>query len=297
MADRRADFSFSTSNQTAVEGLVRVGGVDLFVRTVGTTTRSPAVLVAVHGRPGLSHESLRSLETLASANLAVVNYDQRGVGRSTGEVDPVRAFEESVEDLDAVRAALGSDRIHVVGHFCGGLLAALYAARYPARAASLTLVDSIPPTAPELALALRRKDARLAEYQRRGLVPGDLPTFEDDPTGRLLSEWPIYFVDPRHPGAWTLGGARFRPETAFNVCSSLRSYDFRTELASISTPTLHVATAVPYGYDMSDGMAAVMNLAPSRRVLLTTAGHLPFVENPGPLLAQLAEFIAAHRAR
>jgi proline iminopeptidase len=276
---------------------VRVRTAELFVRKVGGESPSAGALVAIHGTPGLSHEPLQVLETLASANLAIVNYDQRGVGQSTGEVDAARAVDEAVEDLEAVRASLGSDRIHVIGHFWGGLLAALYAARNPSRTASLTLVDSIPPSSDELAEAQRRKDDRLAEYQRRGLVPADLPTIEDDPTGRLLAQWPIYFVDPRHPAAWTLGGARFRPEVALAMASSLRSYDFRRELARVTTPTLHVSTSVPYGYGMADAMAGVLVAAPSRRVLLTTAGHLPFLENPDPLLAELERFVASHRSR
>jgi pimeloyl-ACP methyl ester carboxylesterase len=280
----------------ARETHVRADGAELFVRQVGGQSAGAEALVAIHGRPGLSHEPLRALETLASTNLAVVNYDQRGVGRSSGEIDASRAFDQAIGDLDAVRAALGCDRMHVVGHFYGGLVAALYAARHPGRTASLALVDSIPPSAHELAEAVRRRDARLAEYQRRGLVPVDLPKIEDDPIGRLLAQWPIYFADPTHPGAWTLAGARFRPEAASAMSSSLRSYDFRRELASVSTPTLHVATSVPYGYPMSESMAAVMSRAPSRRVLLTTAGHFAFVENPAPLLAQIEELILANRA-
>jgi pimeloyl-ACP methyl ester carboxylesterase len=278
----------------AWETHVRADGAELFVRRVGGQSAGAEVLIAVHGSPGLSHEPLRALEALASTNLAVVNYDQRGIGRSSGEIDASRAFDQATGDLDAVRAALGWDRIHVLGHFYGGLVAALYAARHPQRTASLALVDSIPPSSDELAEAVRRRDDRLAEYQRRGLVPADLPKIEDDPTGRFLVQWPIHFADPTHPGAWTLAGARFRPEAASAMRASLRSYDFRGELASVSTPTLHVATSVPYGYSMPEAMAAVMSRAPSRRVLLTTAGHLAFVENPAPLLAQLEALIVAN---
>jgi len=277
------------------EGRIHASGAELFVRRVGGGALGGSVLVAVGGGLGLSHELLRGLESIASASLEVVNYDPRGVGRSSVGFATARALDVAIDDLDAVRTALGSKRMHVLGHFWGGLVAALYAARYPDRTTSLTLVDCAPPTDAELARAMMRKSNRLIEYQRRGLVPVDLPNLEDNPAERLLAEWPIYFADPRHLGARTLGGAGFRPEAASVMLASLGSFDFRRELARIAAPTLHVATAVPFGYAMADAVALAMSAAPSRRIMLTTAGHLPFVEDPLPLLAEVADFLADRR--
>jgi pimeloyl-ACP methyl ester carboxylesterase len=171
------------------------------------------------------------------------------------------------------------------------LLAALYAARHPQGVRSLVLVDSLPPAHSELELARTFEHDRLAAYQARGLVPAELPSIEDDPAGWLLARLPIYFVDPRHPGARTLGGARLSPKPAAAACLALRAYDVRDELARVRTPTLHVTTPVPFGYAMGEAMANALTNAPARRVRLTTAGHLPFVEAPAPFLSVLTRFL------
>src|SRR5262245_19414822 len=62
------------------------GGATLYVRSVGGYDGGP-VLVTLHGGPGISHEYMMPLEILASEELRVVSYDQRGVGRSSGTVN------------------------------------------------------------------------------------------------------------------------------------------------------------------------------------------------------------------
>jgi len=60
----------------------------------GAAGSLPAV-VAVHGGPGLSHEPLQAFDALARPRgRTVVNYDQRGFGRSSGVVDEVDELTE-----------------------------------------------------------------------------------------------------------------------------------------------------------------------------------------------------------
>jgi pimeloyl-ACP methyl ester carboxylesterase len=49
-------------------------------------------------------------------------------------------------DLEAVRAATGAARVHLIGHSWGGLLALRFAIARPGEFASLVLADGIPPT-------------------------------------------------------------------------------------------------------------------------------------------------------
>jgi len=59
------------------------------------------VMIALHGGPGQSHHYMLDLERLAGKELAVVTYDQRGVGRSTAPpADPSHYdLMDYVEDL------------------------------------------------------------------------------------------------------------------------------------------------------------------------------------------------------
>ena len=162
------------------------------------------------------------------------------------------------------------------------------AAAHPGRVASLTLVDSIPPTSAALAEAMGRMRARVGQFQARGLVPGDLPTFAEDGPGLMLAIWPVYFADPRHPGARSLGGARVSAATNRACGTALASYDVRPVLAAITAPALHFIAPVPFGPEMATAMADAI---PGARVALTDAGHLPWIERPAPFFARLAAFL------
>jgi pimeloyl-ACP methyl ester carboxylesterase len=273
------------------EAYVRASGAELFLRRVGGGSSQASALVVVHGGPGISHDVLQALEPLASSSLEVVNYDQRGVGRSSGQVERTRVLEQSLDDLDAVVRSLGAPRVHLLGHFWGGLLAALYTAHNAAQVASLVLVDSMPASHLELAEALTRLHGRIGEYQARGLVPQDLPSLEQDWQSFVLDILPVYFNDPSHPGARTLAGTRYSVEAGRAARSGLAGYDVRAELGSMHTKTLHVMSPVPFGLAMGEAMASAMPKASARRILLSRAGHLPFIERPAPFFDAVLRFL------
>jgi len=274
----------------AIEGFLPVPGAALYHRRVGAG--GGPVVVGIHGGPGLSHEPLEALETLVRpGGRAVVTYDQRGFGRSSGAVDEAAPFAQAVADLDGVRAAVAErdEPMHLVGHGRGALLAAIYAGIHPDRVASLALMDSFPPTSGQLAEACDRMEARVRELQRRALIPAELPSFEDDGPGRLLALLPALFVDPSHPAARSLGGARFSLAAYKAVRRALRAYDVRLDVARARGPSLHFIAAVPFGSGMASSMAAAIGGAP-RRLLLRDAGHLAWLERPAAVLGALHAF-------
>jgi len=272
----------------ALEGSLSVPGAALYHRRAG----AGPVVVGVHGGPGLSHEPLQALEVMARpGGRTVVNYDQRGFGRSSGTVDEAAPFAQAVADLDHVRAAVadGNDAIHLVGHGRGGLLATLYAGMHPERVASLALIDSFPPTSRQLEDACERMEARIRELQRRALIPLELPAFDDDGQARLLAVLPALFVDPSHPAARSLGGARFSLAAFQAIRRALRAYDVRSDVARVRAPSLHLIAAVPFGSAMASAMAAAVG-GGTRRLLLRDAGHLAWLEKPAAVLEALRVF-------
>lgn len=273
------------------EDLVESHGAQLYVRRAGGEAAGADVLLAVHGGPGLSHGPLADLEALASPDLAVVNYDQRGVGRSSGVVDAGDVLGQALADLRAVRRWSGGAAVHVLGHSWGGLLTAVYAAEHPEEVASVTMVDSVPPTATALDVAFVTYRERIRSYQARGLVPGDLPGAKEDPVGRALALLPIYFVDPAHPAARSMDGARLAPAVMAAHRGFLSSYDVRDSISRVVAPSLHFIAPVPFGPAMATTMADAMPASRGRRVRMEDAGHLPWVERPAAFLAHLRTFL------
>jgi pimeloyl-ACP methyl ester carboxylesterase len=67
--------------------------------------------------------------------------DHRGHGDSAWAADGRYEHEVLVDDVEAVTAALGIERLVLVGHSLGGRVATLFAGRHPERLAGLVLVD------------------------------------------------------------------------------------------------------------------------------------------------------------
>jgi proline iminopeptidase len=128
------------------EGFVEVSGGRVWYRVFGAD-RVGVPLLGLHGGPGFTHDTLLTLQGLAS-DRPVVLYDQLGSGRSDRPGDPdLYRVERYVEEVGLVREALGLDRIHLLGHSWGGTLAISYALTGPDGLASLVLASPLLSTA------------------------------------------------------------------------------------------------------------------------------------------------------
>ena len=111
--------------------------VRIFYKIVGT---GPETLVAVHGGPGNTLESIRAdMEPLAKGR-RVIFYDQRGQGRSELIKDGNKlGVEQHVADLEAVRKHFKLEKMSLFGNSWGGLLISLYAVAHPDRIERMVL--------------------------------------------------------------------------------------------------------------------------------------------------------------
>ena len=119
------------------EGYVKVPGGQVWYKVVGSGEGAP--LLMLHGGPGGGHDYLEPFETLASER-SVVFFDQLGCGKSEKPDDvSLWRIERYVDEVAAVREALGLKRVHLLGHSWGGWLAIEYMLGKPAGVVSLIL--------------------------------------------------------------------------------------------------------------------------------------------------------------
>ena len=98
---------------------VVVNGAKLWVVTVGQGDP----LIIIPGGPGGYHLSYRSFDSLAGNNM-IVYYDAFGRGKlDTAKDLKEYSLERDIEDLEGLRAGLHLDKINVLGHSYGGLVA------------------------------------------------------------------------------------------------------------------------------------------------------------------------------
>lgn len=113
-------------------------GVSLYVHTAG----KGAPCIFVHGGPGAWS---KSFELLGGSNfeskLRMCFYDQRGCGRSGDAANNDYSLERMVADIEEIRTLSGADRVYIMAHSFGGILACKYAEKYPQHVLGLILLD------------------------------------------------------------------------------------------------------------------------------------------------------------
>ncbi len=119
---------------------VAVPGGNVATYSIGS---GPEALLLVHGGPGMSCDYLReSHARLAGDRYRVVAYDQLGSGASDRPDDPALwTIGRFVEELEAVRIALGLSKVHLLGQSWGSFLAIEYALTRPDRIKTLIVCD------------------------------------------------------------------------------------------------------------------------------------------------------------
>jgi proline iminopeptidase len=133
---------------------VPVGDIQVACTVVGEGTP----LIVVHGAVGLGSTYMRPLDRWADG-FQLVYYDQRGSGGTPLGTPERVSFAGAIDDLDGLRAALGVDRVNVVGHSAGAILAALYAGTHPESTSSVVLLNTGPPLIPGLMQAFGQEMA------------------------------------------------------------------------------------------------------------------------------------------
>lgn len=119
-----------------------INGQALYSKAYGNIN-NPAIIF-VHGGPSGNSTLFEATtaQPLADKGYFVVVYDRRGEGRS---VDSTATFtyQEAFDDLNGIYQTYQIAKASIIGHSFGGLVAALYADKYPDNVKSLVLAGAL----------------------------------------------------------------------------------------------------------------------------------------------------------
>ena len=169
---------------------------------------SGPLFVCHPGGPGFSSRYFADMTGLGE-RFTLVMLNPRGSEGSDPPED-VRAYrtEDYVSDLDELREHLGLERMLLLGHSHGGVVAAAYAATHPDRVEKLVLASTLARFAEEHDRAMRdgmerRSGEPWYEDAREALEREEAGDFEDDEELRELAkrEFPFYFAHFGDAGA------------------------------------------------------------------------------------------------
>ncbi|MFF4255087.1 alpha/beta fold hydrolase [Streptomyces sp. NPDC001663] len=252
-------------------------------------------LVVLPGGPMWASSYLGDLGGLA-AHRRLVLLDLRGTGDSAVPADPATyRCDRLVDDVEALRAHLGLDRMDLLAHSAGGSLAMLYVARYPQRVARLALITAIPWALGMPATA----EHRLAAARLRSGEPwfADVfPAFEEWLAGKVDFDPKIV---PFFYGRWDDAAAEHDARAEFNddaadIYGSDGAYDppaTRAALARFTAPVLVLAGGLDGGPSPELARSAADMFPNAQFAVQPGAGHYPWVDDPEWFAGRVAAFL------
>ena len=275
--------------------LTPVNGTELFVTRLG----EGEPIIVVHGGPMLEHGYLLPhLEPLAETHELIL-YDQRLSGRSAPQADSASIrLQTYVDDIEALRVNLGLERVHLMAHSWGGLLAMNYAIRYGENLRSLILLDPVGPSAElsqqeQEALAEFITDADRQEMQTIRETEAFAERRPEAIAELLRTSFRSQFHDRSLINALHIYVPEdyvYRSRQFGYMAADLVGMDIRNALAGVEVPTLVVYGATEPGAEIG-GAALHEHLPESELVIIENSGHFPFIERPDTLFPTVLEFL------
>lgn len=268
--------SFRTSN-----------GMTLAFRRLG----SGPVLVCHPGGPGFSSRYFADLAGLGES-FTLVLLHPRGTEGSDRPADPrAYATEDYVADLDELRIHLGLERMLLLGHSHGGVVAQAYAAAHPDRVERLVLASTLARFQAEQEAAM---NAAIEAKADEAWYEDALAALQAEQAGEwgsdeelaelALREFPFYFADygereraylRRLDGEIPCGDAlRLFNDEIFTT------FDLSPELARITAPTLVITGEDDFICGPVNARELAAGIDGAELVLIRRCGHFVFVEQP-----------------
>jgi proline iminopeptidase len=276
----------------------------LYYRIIG---HGADTIIAIHGGPGLDHESIFGDFAVLGEHHTVIFYDQRGGGKSTLPADTsTLVAKRQVQDLDELRKHFGLARVTLVAHSYGPLLAASYAIAHPGNVKRMVFFGPVPPRRGDFWQRYAKNlNARLDSTQRAQMTKAS--RVMTSPTGDTRQGCRDYWAIATRPRlaepdrtmpliksdlcATDPAGIRYGNTTSNRVImNSYGDWDLRAQLRTLRVPTL-----VVHGEEETIPMDLVeewvTSLPQARLFKVPRAAHFTYAERPELVWPEVEAFL------
>lgn len=280
----------------ADEGFIEVKDAKIFYKTFGKGDP----VVVLHGGPAFTHNYLVSGVLPFAENHQVILYDQRGCGKSSSEInEETMDLDLFTEDLDTLRKALGHEKITLLAHSWGGLLAMKYAMNYPERVKRFVLANSLPASFEDCFWTITESRKMYTPYKEEldriekssEFLSGDLATIQK--YLRLRAKGSFYDPDQTEllDISFSLEDFHHYTQISQRLAENLMIEDFNwyEDLRNFNFPSLVLHSDTDF-IPVSDAEKVHQSIPGAEYVLLTECGHCPFIEKPEELFIHLSDF-------
>ncbi len=284
---------------------LNVNGAQLWVETEGEGD----ALFLISGGPGGAHVGLHSFGPLKDVS-TLVYIDNFGRGKSDTAKTPTEySINRDVEDIEGIRQALKFDKINILGHSYGSIVAQLYAIKYPQHVKHLIIANGFfsgemwqandDNSNHEIKTNYPEVWDKLMKMRADGVRSSD-PSFNavygEVPYGFLYAYNPNNFlkgIDPDYPNKFNsaLYFQLVGDDGDFVVGGDIAKFDCREQLKDLKMPVLVIAGR----YDrVSVPTFAVQykKYCPQAQFeMFEKSGHNPQVEEPEKEFKIIREFL------
>ena len=255
------------------------------------------VVIVLHGGPGLPHEYFHPMLTNLSRYVRLVYFDRRADMLSAAPPHQPISVNEMADDVEALRQALGLNRVTIFGHSFGAAVALNYAMRHPDNVKRLILV-SASATVENPAEAEKRLVKSLSRVEMAAYQSGEGTTGGANPCERVRRRYAALYPHYFHKqvpyefgrGLYVVYFDALAKKLALG--DGAQKLDLRDNLSAVKAPVLVVAGR----YDMVTPMAQATELADglpkSRLVVMEHSAHFPFFEENYMFTQWVRQFIA-----
>jgi proline-specific peptidase len=262
------------------------------------------VLVCHPGGPGFSADYFGDLAALWE-QYALVMLNPRGTGQSDRPADPqAYDIDDYVSDLDEFRQHLGLERMLLLGHSHGGVVAQAYAAKHPERVGRLVLASTLARFGPDQEAAMRQG---MEKRSGQPWAADAVQALEEEQAGHFASdrelselvfrEMPLYFA---HFGAAEAGYLDSLKSEVINADALklfnneiFTTFDLRSRLPAITCPTLVITGDEDFICGPICAQEICSGVRGARLVIVGDSGHVTFVEQPQTFHDEVDDFLSA----
>ena len=256
----------------------------LWYNVVGTGSGTPVILL--HGGPGFTSHYMNPLAALGDER-PVIFYDQIGAGRSHGTVDSTGwTIPNFVAELDTLLSALGLERVHMLGHSWGTILAAEYWRAHPDRVASIIFASPALDIPAWLADANRLLQEMLADTA--GPLADTVTAFYQRYLARQLP-WSANLDSSFATANLGVYNYMWGP-SEFVATGTLQAYDATPWLATINVPVLFTTGEFDEATPATVRRLAAL-ISGAEFALIPNAAHITMHDNGDENVRVVREFL------
>lgn len=285
-----------------------INGAKLWVVTVGKGTP----LIIIPGGPGGNHLGYRVFDSLSvKSNIQLIYFDAFGRGKSdTAKNVKEYTLERDIADIEGLRKALKLEKVALLGHSYGSVVAQGYALKYPKHTSHLIIANGFHSNAMwqanddnsnhEIKTNYPEVWEDLMAARKKGAISSS-QVHQD-----IYSRVPYGFLYAYNPDKFVRRGTRPYPnrfntklyfqmvgaDGDFIVGNDIGRFDFRQQLKKLNMPVLVIAgrydrVAVPRM------QVQYKKFCPQAEfVMFEKSGHNPQVEEPEKEFPLIIDFLS-----